>query len=688
MEVAEHESQGPAIKALGSLFKLTKIYLWDDGSAEARDRPSSQKSAQECDDGDDDDDGGDDKKDSNVLSTNFSVLPEDEELSQQMNALGLPLSFNTNKEKRNPRTKGKRKGIQQKHTDNCRDTLGQAVESSKASVGEIIFCSMFHENTSDLFCCMSLVGQSKSSCCNVAAGIDTYQPSSHDRDNPTSLSEVFGNYGKEQNHAAVLSNGIVCADEQDSVSENSNVEIKDDIEIAINRTSSDTGLSSGSCLTEQGDVIKECNLLEASSSSLHEAACGNICEGNGTEQLEVPESATYSSITLVLDGTENYECSGDFGDWMVFWDSYYSRNYFYNNKTQTSTWYPPEGMEHLAICSDNCNLNEMVADLTEMDASPARNALDVRILQNEVHKESMDHNILVGQAHDVISEGVGLTACNYVSALNPLSVTLRRNIEDSDELSNGIPAIPLDTEHGPSITKQKKKARKAKNRRKFSNEKRALKFQELVEFSDSMGKYWCQRYLLFSRYDDGIKMDEEGWFSVTPEPLARHHAIRCGSGTIVDSFTGVGGNAIQFAQRCKHVIAVDIDPMKIEYAHHNATIYGVNDRIDFVNGDFFLLAPRLRADTVFLSPPWGGPDYTKVETYDIKTMLKPHDGYFLFNTAKKIAPIVILFLPRNVDLNQLAELSLLSSPPWQRSLVSGREELRKWKVEGHNSLLQ
>ncbi|MCI22797.1 hypothetical protein A2U01_0043973, partial [Trifolium medium] len=25
------------------------------------------------------------------------------------------------------------------------------------------------------------------------------------------------------------------------------------------------------------------------------------------------------------------------------------------------------------------------------------------------------------------------------------------------------------------------------------------------------------------------------------------------------------------------------------------------------------------ADTVFLSPPWGGPDYAKVETYDMKT---------------------------------------------------------------------
>ncbi|KAF3436854.1 hypothetical protein FNV43_RR19607 [Rhamnella rubrinervis] len=73
-----------------------------------------------------------------------------------------------------------------------------------------------------------------------------------------------------------------------------------------------------------------------------------------------------------------------------------------------------------------------------------------------------------------------------------------------------------------------------------------LKFQELVQFSSVMIKYWSQRLLLFSRYDNGIKVDEEERFSVTPESIARHHAFCCGSGLIVDCFTGVGGNAIQF----------------------------------------------------------------------------------------------------------------------------------------------
>lgn len=62
-------------------------------------------------------------------------------------------------------------------------------------------------------------------------------------------------------------------------------------------------------------------------------------------------------------------------------------------------------------------------------------------------------------------------------------------------------------------------------------------------------KYWLQRYDLFSRYDVGIKLDEEGWFSVTPEEVAIHQASRCaGAPVVIDGFAGVGGNAIQFAK--------------------------------------------------------------------------------------------------------------------------------------------
>ncbi len=43
----------------------------------------------------------------------------------------------------------------------------------------------------------------------------------------------------------------------------------------------------------------------------------------------------------------------------------------------------------------------------------------------------------------------------------------------------------------------------------------------------------------------------EGWFSVTPEKIARHIAKRCRCDVIVDAFCGVGGNTIQFAFTCQ-----------------------------------------------------------------------------------------------------------------------------------------
>jgi 23S rRNA G2445 N2-methylase RlmL len=67
---------------------------------------------------------------------------------------------------------------------------------------------------------------------------------------------------------------------------------------------------------------------------------------------------------------------------------------------------------------------------------------------------------------------------------------------------------------------------------------------------------------------------------------------------------------LQFAFTCERVIAIDIDPHKIELARHNAAVYGVADRIEFIVGDFFDIMPTVTAaDVVFLSPPWGGPDY-------------------------------------------------------------------------------
>ncbi|KAJ9461819.1 Trimethylguanosine synthase [Diplonema papillatum] len=177
-------------------------------------------------------------------------------------------------------------------------------------------------------------------------------------------------------------------------------------------------------------------------------------------------------------------------------------------------------------------------------------------------------------------------------------------------------------------------------------------------------KYWTQRYRFWSRFDRGVWMDEESWYSVTPEAIAKHIAERCQSvrhDVVIDGFCGAGGNTIQFAKIAKSVIAFDIDPAKLAIARHNARVYGVDHKIEFILGDFTKMIPTLEADIVFLSPPWGGPRYNLAAYFDLAdiqlTKEKRYNGFDLFRDVTHFtARNIIYYLPRNVLADQLASL--------------------------------
>mmetsp|Transcript_26757 Transcript_26757/g.73607 ORF Transcript_26757/g.73607 Transcript_26757/m.73607 type:complete len:550 (-) Transcript_26757:377-2026(-) len=185
-------------------------------------------------------------------------------------------------------------------------------------------------------------------------------------------------------------------------------------------------------------------------------------------------------------------------------------------------------------------------------------------------------------------------------------------------------------------------------------------------------KYWAQRRRLFSRFDRGIQLDAEGWFSVTPEIIADHVAERVsslvttspafqqkgqtGNGVVIlDGFCGCGGNAIAFGKIHSHIVSkvvcVDTDYSKLLKAAHNASLYDIpRDKLIFIHcnsifilkycykdGEFILdqpqpnmpqympppVVPTIHAgyvvggldmlprhiDLAFFDPPWGGIDY-------------------------------------------------------------------------------
>lgn len=214
-------------------------------------------------------------------------------------------------------------------------------------------------------------------------------------------------------------------------------------------------------------------------------------------------------------------------------------------------------------------------------------------------------------------------------------------------------------------------------------------------------KYWAQRKRLFGRFDEGIRLDADGWFSVTPEAIANHIAERMVDGAenanliVLDPFAGVGGNVIALAMRpeVKLVIAVDLDAKRLELAANNCRVYEIpSSKVVFLHANALdvlracrsnlhgqdasstkvmhgyqfgglELLPRQAVDSIFLSPPWGGPDYEEKagrRGYDLKaiTIDAEHDGedllllsaQALLSEDKKI----VYFLPRNANGTKIA----------------------------------
>jgi trimethylguanosine synthase len=217
-------------------------------------------------------------------------------------------------------------------------------------------------------------------------------------------------------------------------------------------------------------------------------------------------------------------------------------------------------------------------------------------------------------------------------------------------------------------------------------------------------KYWSQRRRLFTRFDLGIQLDRESWFSVTPEAIANHiaaHLVGTRKNIIVlDPFCGCGGNSIAFARRMEVdlVVGVDTDLSKLKRAASNAAIYEIPpEKMVFVhaNGNHVMSCYKDRiltfdgqdhgnkngasmtmegfkigginhlpqnVDCIFLSPPWGGVDYGEVgkRNYSLQCIkVQSMDEKKEYDNGEEILKYaadclgrngpIAYFLPKNTD---------------------------------------
>ncbi|KAG0671927.1 hypothetical protein C6P42_003351, partial [Pichia californica] len=241
----------------------------------------------------------------------------------------------------------------------------------------------------------------------------------------------------------------------------------------------------------------------------------------------------------------------------------------------------------------------------------------------------------------------------------------------------------------------------------YNDEDLNIIFNNKRQFTGVMKKYWIQRHNIFSKYDDGIILTKELWFSVTPERISKFVAkylndlmlkyvnneeyISNGF-TILDGFCGGGGNIVQFLDINKNnkVYAIDINDTHLDCTKINASVYcgDVKDRLFLLPLDWthiktsslekekidikppnatleeslnsIKILKNIKFDCIFGSPPWGGPEYIKNEKFDLNNLL-PFSLEEMLMIMRKYSnnnnnnSIISLFLPKNSDLDQIRD---------------------------------
>jgi len=150
-----------------------------------------------------------------------------------------------------------------------------------------------------------------------------------------------------------------------------------------------------------------------------------------------------------------------------------------------------------------------------------------------------------------------------------------------------------------------------------------------------------------------MRLDREALYSLIIQPAALHTASLTPGDHVIDAFCGAGGSSIGFARAGKLVTAIELDPERLAMAKYNAELFGVAEKISFIHGDALELLPTLEPSTLFLSPPWGGPEYTKRPLFTLECF-QP-DGRDLMKLALQCAESIVMQLPKNFDFNELKQ---------------------------------
>lgn len=304
---------------------------------------------------------------------------------------------------------------------------------------EVVSPDICYDNTSNSLSCISMLGESKPCHCDGSVAVDNSQCVSGEGDNAAIYTGVLSDVIREQKDDD-KNEGVADGTQDDDLLIR-NILLSDDLKFA---SSSPAGSSAGGessltvsgvnlCGIEDGDQVNDHKCLEVSSVVCkvtgHETFCNsdNVISQQMTHKLDsLPMSSEGTGCESIADSSD----CGELGEWMVHWDTFYERNYFYNIRTQESTWFPPPGMEHLAIdgCMEMDN-GATVAATEENGSLTKANSLEETLIVDKLAKQ------------DLCSSCIGFSSDNMISDISVQSEGQSLELIESSscDCDDGVP---------------------------------------------------------------------------------------------------------------------------------------------------------------------------------------------------------------------------------------------------------
>ena len=123
------------------------------------------------------------------------------------------------------------------------------------------------------------------------------------------------------------------------------------------------------------------------------------------------------------------------------------------------------------------------------------------------------------------------------------------------------------------------------------------RLQASVRVFEHRGRFVVTDFTSSPEWDRVFQSDEAG-----SGYLADRLGV-CEGDRVLDLGTGSGILSLFCAEKAKHVVATDVNPKALAYAQFNARLNGVDDKIEFRQGNLFEAVPLDSFDLIVANPP-------------------------------------------------------------------------------------